>query len=135
MLLMYTQLFILSVLICKPNVGLLQEDCMSIVKISSKGEIGNSKSEEDNSLSSGGILLPISERCRWVTFGGSSFIGRLFMPLSNLACFAILTCLVSRSNHRIFLVVLGIKPRSIPFCKLLKFFAEQRLRVVPKLYI
>ena len=61
---MYTRLFILSVFICKPNVGLLQEEQMYIVKISSKGEIVNSKSEEDSSLLSGGILLPISERCR-----------------------------------------------------------------------
>ena len=76
MLSIYTLLLILSVLIFKPNVGLLQEDRMFMVMISSKGDMVNSKSELDSSLSSGGILFPISDRCRCVTFGGSSFKGK-----------------------------------------------------------
>ena len=123
MSLMYTRLSILSVLIWWPKVGLLHNEQISIVRILSKGEIVNSKSEEDNLLSSGGILLPISDCCRCVTFGGSSVIGRLFMPLSNLACLAIFICSVSRSDQRMLRVVLGMKPRNIPLRELFQNLA------------
>ena len=96
---------------------------MSIVRISSKGKMVNSKSSEDNSLSSGGMQLPSSDLCRCVTFGGSSDSGKLFIPSSNFACLAIFTCSVSKSNHRMLRVVFGMKPRNIPLRELLQNFA------------
>ena len=98
----YTLLLISSVLIFKPKVGLSHEDRIFIVNISSKGDMVNSKSELDSTESSGGILFPISDRCKCVTFGGSSFIGKSFIPSSNLACLAILMRSVSISNQSIF---------------------------------
>ena len=118
MSLMYTQLFILLVFIWRPKVGLLHNERISIVRILSQGEKVNSKLEEDSSLLSGGILLPISNRCRCVTFGGSSVIGRSFMPLSNFACLANFTCSVSRSNQSMLQVVLGMNQRNIPLREL-----------------
>ena len=98
---------------------------MSSVSISSNGDMVNSKSSEDSSLSSGGMRLPISDCCRCETFGGSSDIDQSFIPSSNFACLAIFTCSVSRSNQRMLRVVLGMNPRNIPLRELLQNLADQ----------
>lgn len=67
---------------------------------------------------------PCWTRPRWMTLGGTRVAGRSFMPSSNRACLAILTRFVSGSNHKMLVVVLGRKPRKIPFRE-----AETNLRL------
>ena len=96
---------------------------MSNVSISSNGDIVNLKLSDDNSLSSGGMRLPISDLCRCVMFGRSSDMGKSFIPSSNFACLAIFTRSVSKSNQKMLRVVFGMKPRNIPLRELLQNFA------------
>ena len=69
---------------------------------------------------------PSVVRCRWMTFGGISDVGRSFIPSSNRACDAILIWFVDVLYHSMFLVVLGTKPRKIPLRELFWSLADLR---------
>ena len=73
---------------------------------------------ERMSCALGGIGRPLLVLCRWMTFGGAFVMGMLLNPLSNRACVAILTQLVSGSHHGMSRIVCGTEPRKIPFWEL-----------------
>ena len=65
-------------------------------------------------------------RCRWMTFGGISDVGRSFIPSSKRAYDAILMQLVDVLYHSMFLVVSGTNPRKIPLRELFWSLADLR---------
>ena len=75
------------------------------------------------SFVSAGMAMLFSDRCRWTTLGGSSDVGRSFIPSSNLAWDAIFVRLVLTSYQMMFRVVSGTNPRNIPLRALLRNFA------------
>ena len=91
----------------------------------SNSDVTKLKLDVLSSFSSSGNDCLGFERCGQVVFGGDSVVGESFIPLSNLACSAVFTRSVSRSNQTVFFVVFGMKPRNVPFYELFLNSASQ----------
>lgn len=83
-----------------------------------KGLVVNVNLARDVSVVSASKGAPSCILWRCATLGGILSMSKSFIPSSKWLCLAVFTLLVSTSYHTIFLVVLGVKPRKIPFLEL-----------------